>query len=242
MADGRIAKADPKFDLYINGTADHLLLTPGGSSTPANWERLLLTSAENTLWQDFKDDWNDKYGTVKTNKLNGISDINATKAKNKAKADFIDWVTKPGANKLDFIGNGPAATNNDRTVFNIKLRDETPTARTKITTSPYVDFKSEDGGVILVTCQVEKVSDRPSMHPAADVIEMKYIVMDEDATPPSTVAGCPGTYIATKAISRFEEAADQPGKRVHAFLRWRNNTEPAKSSPWSQRETVIIGD
>lgn len=242
MATDRVPQPDDEFNTYINQTAAYLLIVPPPPGASPNWDRLNLLVAENTQWQDYMTDWNTKFQIVKTNETQNINDRNAIERKNKVKEDFTKWVVDKNANKLNRIASSPEITANDRAVFNIKLRDDEPTARTKITTSPYVDFKAEDGGTVLITCSVAHDSDRPSMHPNADVIEMKYIVLEENTPPPSVADDCPNTYMATKAISRFEGVANQPGKRVHAFLRWRNNVEPAKSSPWSQRMTIIIGD
>ena len=242
MSETRVPEPDTEFDEYLNGTADYLLLTPGGASTPPNWERLNLLAAENTQWQDYKTDWNSKFGTVKSNTLNGIRDTNATKAKNDAKDAFTNWVNDPAMNKLTRIEGSPNITNNDRTVFNIKERDTTLTPRPHITKAPYVDMKGEDGGVVLITCRVESDSTRSSMHPDADDIEMRYVIMEPDAVPPATASECPSTADSKKALFRFSDAIDYPGKRIHAFLRWHNGSEEDKSSPWSQRETVIIGD
>lgn len=238
----RVPQADDKFNDFITGTGDYLLVMPGGGGTPAHWERLGLTAAQNTTWQDHKADWITKFAAVKANKLNGIQDKNATKAKNDVKVDFTDFVTKPGANLLELISNSPNATDNDRTVFNIKLRDDIRTTRPQIITAPFVDFKAEEGGIILVTCRVASDSTRASMNENADNIEMKYAITDVGATPPATAADCPGTFTTTKAISRFNGAASMPGKRIHAFLRWQNDTDKAKSGPYNQRVTVVIGD
>ena len=105
-----------------------------------------------------------------------------------------------------------------------------------------MDFKGEDGGIILVTCRVESDSTRASMNPDADFIQMKYIIGDEDAPPPTTAEDCPSTFTSKSAIFRFDAAASMPGQRMHAFLRWQNDTELSKSGPYSQRETIIIGD
>lgn len=238
----RIPAGDSDFNDYINQTAAYLLVTPSSPGTMPHWERLGLLAAENTQWQDYMTDWNSKYGTVVSNNAANIQDRNAIERKNKVRENFTAFVVDKNANKLNRIGASPNVTANDRSVFNIKLRDDKPTARAKITTAPYVDFKPLEGGIVQVTCQVDKVSDRPSMHPEADFIEMKYIVIEEGALPPSIAGDCPNTFMPNKAISLFEGAADHPGKRLHAFLRWRNNVEPTKSGPWSQKMTIIIGD
>ena len=236
----RISTGDKDFNNYINGTADYLLLPDSAYGT--NWERLGLLGAEKDQWIAFRDDWNTTYGIVVTNNGRGIRDSNATKAKNDAKKAFTSWALDKSMNKLNRIGASPNVINNDRAVFNIKKRDDIPTPRAQITTAPLVDFKGRDGGVVLITCRVQGDSDRASMHPDADVIEMKYILIAPTDKPPGNSDEFPNTATSTRAIFRFKGAVGHPGKRMHAFLRWRNNAEKGKSGPWSQRMTIIIGD
>ena len=242
MSETRVPEPDEPFNTYITGTTTHLLLQPGGASTPFHWERLGLIAAEKDRWVAYKNDWTTKYQTVKTNETNGIRDTNATKAKNKAKKVFTDWVNDPADNMLTRIEASRNLTDNDRTVFNIKLRDTERTLRGQMVTAPHVDFKGQDGGIILVTCKMDKDSDRPSMHPDADDIEIRYIIVERNAPPPETADDCPGSENSKSAVFRFTAGASNPGMRLHAFLRWRNSSEKSKSGPWSQKETIIIGD
>lgn len=238
----RVPQPDEEFNTYITGTTTHLLILPSTPGAVPHWERLGLIVAEKDQWVAYRDDWNTKYQQVKTNETNGIRDKNATKAKNDAKKNFTEWVNDPADNKLTRIEASRNLTDQDRTVFHIKLRDTERTLRGQMTAAPYVDFKAEDGGIVLVTCQVAHDSDRPSMHPDADVIMMKYSITEVDDTPPATADDCPGSFTSKKAIFRFDAAANMPGKRIHAFLRWQNDSEKVKSGPWGQRMTIVIGD
>ena len=127
-------------------------------------------------------------------------------------------------------------------MFNIKLRDDTPTACPQITTAPFVDFEVESGAIILITCRVAHDSTRASMHPDADDIEMRYILQDPADAPPTDPDELPNTELSTKAIFRFSAGMPNAGKRLYAFLRWRNNTDEAKSGPWSQIMTIVVSD
>lgn len=242
MAEDRVPQPDTEFDEYINGTAGYLLLTPGGPGTPTNWERLNLVAAENTLWQDYKADWNTKYATVVDNKNKKIRDSNAIEEKNDARDAFNDWVVDKNMNKLNRIAASPNVTAVDRAVFNIKKRDDIPTARPKIKTAPYVDLKGLEGAVTQVTCRVESDSTRSSMHPDADEIEMKYILVGANDPAPVGPEACPNSKDSKKAIFQLSSGVPNAGKRLYAYLRWHNVSEEAKSGPWSQVDTIIVGD
>ncbi len=154
MATDRVPQPDDEFNTFVNQSAAYLLIVPSTPGSVPHWERLGLLTAENTQWQDFKTDWNTEFQTVKTNETQNITDRNAIERKNKVKEDFTAFVVDKNANKLNRIAASPNVTANDRAVFNIKLRDDKPTARAKITTAPFVDFKAEDGGIVLITCSV----------------------------------------------------------------------------------------
>jgi hypothetical protein len=238
MAD-RVPQKDTDFNSYINSTTDHLI---ENDPLPANWERLGLTLVEFNTWKSYRQNWNEAYEITTKNAERGISDSNATKAKNDVRKKFTDWVTDPAVNKLNRIGSSPNVTDTDRTIFHIKLRDQVRTARPQITTAPFVDLKGDEGAFILITCRVQSDANRANMHKDADVIEVKYALLATDAPPPTSPEECPDTELSPKAIFRLSAGMANAGKRLYGYLRWRNNSEPEKSSPWNQRVTVIVGD
>ena len=240
MSDSRVPVPDQEFNGYLNQTADYLLITPPGGVS--NWERLLLTAAENTQWQDYKDDWNTKFAVVVANKAQNIQDRNAIELKNVAKENFTEWVIDKNMNKLNRIAAAPEITPNDRAVFHIKLRDDEPTPRPQITDAPFVDFKVESGAFVLVTCRVEHDSTRASMHPDADEIEMRYSLLPTGDPAPIDPAETQDSTMSSKAIFRFSGGIGNAGQRLYGYLRWRNKTDEAKSGPWSQIETIVVSD
>jgi hypothetical protein len=54
------------------------------------------------------------------------------------------------------------------------------------------------------------------------------------------VDACPSKEISTKAKFAIQVTAADVGKKVHAYLRWRNNSNPEKSGPWSTKLEAII--
>jgi hypothetical protein len=242
MATGipRIPRADSNLNTYINSTTKHLLKADAAFGT--NWQRLGLTAEEKDQWVAYNDEWNTAWQTVLTNRSGGISDSNATFRKNEARKKFTKWVTDSERNKLNRIGASANVTDNDRIIFHIKVRDKTLTARAQITEAPLVDFKVQEGGDVLINCREKSDSNRTSMHPLADVVEMKYIYVTPGDSAPATPNECTHTELSSKALFRFSAGMKHSGKRMFAFMRWRNNAEPAKSGPWSTIKTIIISD
>ena len=230
-ARGIFPTKDPEFNTYINTGIPYL---------DTHKARLGVSNANINALKDLHDD---PGGTSGWLQIYPLSKNLATRTKTITglKNTLRDQIEDSMRDIFDDIPKS-ALTQTDRDTLNLKERDTTPTARAQITTAPFVDFKAEEGGIILVTCRVAKDSDRASMHEAADVIQMKYIITEVEATPPATAADCPSTFTSKKAIFRFDAAASMPGKRIHAFLRWQNDSEKAKSGPYNQRVTVVVGD
>lgn len=240
MGKHRLPRKDELFNDYLNGSANYLQKV-NASTGIANWERLSLTAAEAAQWENFRKDWNKSYGQVMKNRSRGIRDSVATEIKNKDRAAFTKWLLNPGMNKLIRIAGSPKVKSTDRSVFNITLASKKRKSRPHITTAPMVNLSVLDGGMILITCRERTDSDRSSLHPHADDIEMKYILVDVNAPKPASPEDCPTTESSTRAIFRFEGGVNHAGKRLYAYLRWRNLSDIHKSGPWSQIKTTVVG-
>ena len=86
----------------------------------------------------------------------------------------------------------------DRSTLNLPLRDTTRTARGPITDIPIADAKAIGGGAVKFRLRLTSDATRASRHPLADVIEMKYALINPVApvTPGGTAGGggtAPGT-------------------------------------------------
>jgi len=145
-------------------------------------------------------------------------------------------------NKLSRIAGSPKVKSADRSVFNITLPSKKRSPRPHITTAPMVNLRVLDGGMILITCRERTDSDRASRHPHADDIEMKYILVDVGAQPPASPEDFNHTESSKRAIFRFDGGVNHPGKRLYAYLRWRNLSDIHKSGPWSTIKTIVVSD
>ena len=230
-ARGIFPTKDPEFSVHINTAIPYL---------DTNKTRLGVSSANNTTLNGLHNEPAGGTGWLQVFPLsqnNATRTTTITKDKNTLRRQ-IEALMRTIFNDIP----ESVLTQLDRDTLNLKKRDTIPSARAQITTAPFVDFKGEEGGIILVTCRVIKKSDRASIHHDADVVQMKYIITDVDAQPPATMNDCPNVFTSKRAIFRFAEAANMPGKRLYAFLRWQNDSDKAKSGPYNQRDTVVIGD
>lgn len=202
---------------------------------PLNWKRLGLLQEHFDTWKNFQDNWIAKY-LLTQNPATRTTTITAEK--NSLKDDFIAFAEAP----MNIIAASYNLTQTDRDIFNIPERDRTPTPRAAITEAPFTDLKGGDGCMVSFTHRVSGDASRSSIHPDADGVETKWVLLDSGAPAPGAPAECPNTEFSSKAIHSLDFGIENAGKRLHSFSRWRNNSEAQKSSPWGQRMTVVLSD
>ena len=130
-----------------------------------------------------------------------------------------------------------ALTAADRETLNLPAPDRQPTARGAIGTAPYPQLLPMGGGKVRIELRVQHDRSRASMHPLAHSIEMAYTV---GTTPPASPLSAAVHTDYKKAIRTFDLGADNPGKKLFAFFRWKNETDEGKSSPWSTLVQTVI--
>ena len=101
--------------------------------------------------------------------------------------------------------------------------------RQKIETAPNVVMKAKPGLRVLTEARVDADSSRPSMHPDADVLEVRGQL---GGTQPVLWSDVPNVVQETKARFTTELPPDSGGKTLYCFYRWRNLTDDKKSGPW----------
>ncbi len=147
-----------------------------------------------------------------------------------------------------------AITVGEKTLLGINPGMDTPSSRPPIATLPYVLLKALGGLQVQIECRVESDSTLPSIHPDSDGIELRVTVSSVgpnmptppvyqpgDNPPPSNYNDAGGVVFSSKA--RFTKILDEPafkGRYFYAFARWRNTSDEAKSSPWSEMASVLI--
>lgn len=134
----------------------------------------------------------------------------------------------------------PDMTNGQRATLKLTVLDTELTPRPAITTVPVVGFKILRGGILETSVRVEQDQTRPSMHVAADAVEVRYILVPVGEMPPEKPSACPETLASKKAQFKIQAGIENAGKRFYGFFRWVNQSNPANSGPWSDPQPVII--
>ena len=137
----------------------------------------------------------------------------------------------------EFIVNNSAISASTKEALGFNVPTDERHERPTIEDVPFAGMNAQPGSRIEFTCRTQSDASRPSIHPDADAVEVRYIVA---ATPPATVNDCTGKETSTKSKFTIELNAADAGKKIFAFVRWRNNSEPAKSGPYGDMLTTVV--
>ena len=198
-----------------------------------NWKRLGLIEEQMMLLKTKAQAWFSRYAKT----LNPATRTTTlVSEKNDLKKDFIEYAIAP----LNIIAASINITQEDRNILNLPARDRAPSPRPVITDMPVTALVGMGGGNVKVTNRTSHDASRASIHPDADGVEIRWAIVAASAPAPAFPADCPNSEVLTKAIHTLELTPENASKRLYLFARWRNNSEPAKSGPWNNVQTVVI--
>jgi hypothetical protein len=137
----------------------------------------------------------------------------------------------------EFIINNSNISNSTKEALGFNPHDTERHERPQIEGVPFAGLDALPGSRIEFTNRTQSDASRASMHPDADVVEVRYMVGTQ---PPATVSDCPLKEISTKAKFAIGLPPAQAGQKIFAFVRWRNNSEPEKSGPYGDMLTTTV--
>lgn len=139
----------------------------------------------------------------------------------------------------EFLAKNSLVSNKQRAAMKLTVPDTEPTDRVAIEDRPTVRAEMKGGALLKLEFRVKADSSRPSMHPDADVVELKYqIGGTEPASPDETNK----TETFSKAKQSMQLKVGNAGKFFYGFARWRNNSDVSKSGPYSVLIKIIISN
>jgi len=198
----------------------------GRISFQLNWQRLGMVEEQFLQWRQYGQNWTKKY-------LLAQSDATKTKAVVSDKNLLREEFTAFAENILTAISGNINLINPDRAILNLPARDREPSPRPAITEAVYTMVKTEPGCTLQFKHRVSSDSNRSSILPASNGVEIRWIVLDADAPAPTAPAQCTHSSIATKAIHYLSFGVENANKKVYFYCRWINTSDPSKNGPWS---------
>jgi hypothetical protein len=214
-------RLDDELTNYLTTTDTYLNTGNGGV---LNYVRLGLVVSERNKWHSYAvTQWPELYN--KSNDPN-FRTPNIIAEKDELKLEIIEFI-----NPLLFrMAGSSQVTLADKNTLLLPAVKRTRKPRLPIETAPNTSMSPMEGGTILVSNRVDKSEKRDKMHPDADALEMVFKI---GGTPPTTPLECSGNFMSSKAKFIFQGGMENDGKKLFAYTRWVNLTDPSKTGPWS---------
>ena len=129
----------------------------------------------------------------------------------------------------------------DKMILGGRERDIEPSPRGKIHSTPVIGQRALDGGSIEFWVRVTTDQTRPSMHPLADAVECKYLIVPKGEMPPEDPdASGIKTVVSKKARFIISCGVKNAGDTFYGFFRWVNLTTPANSGDWTTKPKGVV--
>ncbi|MEP7169043.1 MAG: hypothetical protein ABI855_06685 [Bacteroidota bacterium] len=232
----RVPKQIPKFNQYINSTADRLAaINPDTTHTYA--VDYGLTTEEADQWKDDRTLWRD------TLYIDYSDPLKSTSAVKKKVRDFIPDFSTFAKKPLDKIVLADISGVDEEDIFNIKLERASPSFPTSpIEAECFASIRSIKRGNAKISCRASDDTKRSSIVEGADSIQFSYIIVTSEAAPVIDPDDKSMTkQLSFEAIFNLDLGAENQGKWLVIYFRWFLSRYPQFAGDWSGMQRVVIG-
>jgi len=257
----RIPQTDEPFNTYINSTADAL-----AAGTPTTASRLGLSAAQTAAWGTYRSDWNTQYARYGNEALRTKG---VTAVKNQIRKDFTAFASPlltamsvhpalTADDRLAFRLPEPDRTPTARAEIMVtpvgelhplmggkmQVRVRVSGDASRASRHPWADHVEMRYALLPAGAEVPTAPSRPEAptpNPTPDpLLNPTTGATSRVAQPPATAMECPHSAISTKAIFTLALGQEHSGKRMYAFFRWVNASNPAHSGGWSNAIHMLV--
>jgi hypothetical protein len=242
MAD-YIPDAYDKFDTWQKQFVDELLTDPVSDDVivfppppgaePANWQNWEIPQADMAVvvdgqatYQPFYDDWSDEDARNQNIVENHVREHGIYETLIR---DFV----------AENLRKNPELDTGDLSALGLTVPDTEPTDKPQLEDRPLVSSKMKGGALLKLTFKIAEDSKRPSMHPDAHGLELKYQIGGDK---PANADATNKSVTFTKARHSLKLDTADAGKFFYGFARWINTSEASKSGPYSLIIERMIGN
>jgi hypothetical protein len=109
-------------------------------------------------------------------------------------------------------------------------------SRPAINDVPFAMMEALLGSRIAFTVRTAEDSNRASIPPYADGVEVRYAI----GTMPQSWKDCVHKEFSTRAKFFFELEPEDAGKKIYAYVRWKNLRHAEKSGPFGGMQQTMI--
>ena len=152
-----------------------------------------------------------------------------------SRAKFTDFANP----LLTRISVSPNITNGDCNTFNLPARKDA-SERPSISDKPLVGLVAKGGGTVQVVVRIESDGSKASMHPDADLIEMRHVLLGVDVAAPTSVRELTDMTISSRGRSELKLGDGAISRILYLVARYVNKVDASKNGPWSTMQRQVV--
>jgi len=206
---------------------------PAPGANPANWENWVIPQSDmavvvngQTTYQPFHDDWSDE------DSRNDTIIENHKREHEKYLKLIRNFIAQ-------WLRNNSKLNSGNLASLGLTVPDTVRTAKPQIEDRPLVMAEMKGGALLKMQFRIGEDSDRPSKHPSAHALELKYQI---GGTEPLNADATNRSVTFTKARHSLQLDVANAGQYFYGFARWINTSENSKSGPYSVLIKIIISN
>ncbi len=214
-------------------SGDLVTFPPVGGEAPANWDIWEIPEADTAVvvdgqatYQPFYDDWSDE------------DKRNPTIVENhKREQGIYEKLIREYVNEN--LRNNSNLDTGDLSGLSLTVPDTERTDKPQLEDRPLVAAEMKGGALLKMQFRIAEDSTRPSMHPDAHALELKYQI---GGTEPVNAAATNKSDTFTKSRHSIQLDTADAGQFFYGFARWINTSDKSKSGPYSVIIKIIISN
>ena len=133
-----------------------------------------------------------------------------------------------------------AVTDDEMDGMKIPRRDFEPSPHPEIDDIPIVGLRAQGGGDLEFRVRVTEDKTMASMHPAANLIEFRFAILEPGDIPPTDENDYPKKEVSSRAKFVLALGLKNTGKKFFGIFRWVNVRKPRTAGHWTEPLSVII--
>ncbi|MEW6026644.1 MAG: hypothetical protein AB1599_05060 [Planctomycetota bacterium] len=139
-----------------------------------------------------------------------------------------------------YLRFNPLVTDDEMAGMKIPRRDFEPSPHPPIDDIPLVGLRAQGGGDLEFRIRVTEDKTLPSMHPAANLIELRFVILEQGDIPPADENDFTKKEVSSRAKFTLALGLKSTGKKFWGIFRWVNTHKPRTAGHWTEPISVII--
>jgi len=131
-------------------------------------------------------------------------------------------------------------TDKNRSDVGVPPRDTSLSPHPPIDDIPLVGARAQGGGDLEFRVRVTEDKTMASMHPAANLIEFRFTILEPGDIPPTDENDYPKKEVSSRAKFTLALGLKNTGKKFFGIFRWVNTHKPRTVGHWTEPISVII--